>query len=79
MKTKHTTTGKPEDLRNHRTVSELAEFLGVSERTVHRMYERGEIAEPAARSEKGWKLWSPAQCTIILRNYSAKQQRCRIK
>lgn len=62
-----TAWGKPEGFKDHHTVSEMASFLGVSGRTVERWYVAGTIPAPAKVTDDGWKLWSPAQVTEILR------------
>lgn len=67
--------GKPQALRNHRTVSELAEYVGVSARTVERWAANGDIPEPAAVTEQGWKLWSPQQASNILDEQIRKRTR----
>lgn len=66
MRRGYLANGKPVDLRDHRTVAELAEYVGVSTRTVERWASNGTIPEPAAVSDQGWKLWSPEQCGEIL-------------
>jgi DNA-binding transcriptional MerR regulator len=67
-----TEAGKPEGFRNHWTVAELARFLGVSDRTIERWYKSETIPAPAHVTEAGWKLWSPAQATEILKVRQAK-------
>lgn len=62
-----TEVGKPDGFRNHLTIAELSRFLGVSDRTIERWYAKGVIPPPALVTEAGWKLWSPAQATVMLR------------
>jgi predicted site-specific integrase-resolvase len=68
-----TEAGKPEGFGKYATVAELARFLGVSDRTIERWYTSGEIPAPAHVTEAGWKLWSPAQRTEILKVRQAKK------
>jgi DNA-binding transcriptional MerR regulator len=64
-------TRKPEAFKNFRTVSELADFLGVSERTIEKWY-RGEGLPIPQRLADGTKVWSPQQCQAILRAYKTE-------
>lgn len=58
---------KPEGYESHRTVSEVAQFLGLSTRTIERHWREGRIPEPAHRfGNMGTKLWSPEQCNEML-------------
>lgn len=52
---------KPEGYENHLTVSEMAKFLGLSERTIEHWYAKGKLPKPAKLGERGTKLWSPDQ------------------
>lgn len=57
---------KPERYKNFRSVSELAQFVGVTSRTVERWFADADIPEPEYVTRDGMKLWSPDQCTAIL-------------
>lgn len=52
---------------DHLTTGELARFLGVALRTVHRWEASGKLPKPAQTTNLGWKLYSPTQVTEILR------------
>lgn len=53
-------------MADYYTVSRLAEFVGVSERTIERWYAGGILPEPELRAEHGTKLWSPEQAREVL-------------
>jgi excisionase family DNA binding protein len=53
-------------VRGHRTVAELAQYLGVTSRTVERWYAAEKIPAPAYVDERGWKFWNVEQCKEIL-------------
>lgn len=59
---------KPEGYENFRSVSELAEYVGVSTRTMERWYKEGVLPEPERVGGLGMKLWSPDSSAAVL-NY----------
>lgn len=52
-------------MNGHRTVGQLAKYLGVSARTVERWHAAGKIPKPVQVDERGWKFWSHEQCVEI--------------
>lgn len=65
MRRKYLANGK-EGHNSHRTVAELAEFLGVSPRTIERWHKDRKIPDPDVVTAAGWKLWSKEQASEIL-------------
>lgn len=57
---------KPEGYERFRSVSELAEYVGVTPRTIERWWTAGKLPVPSYMDER-LKLWSPSECTEILR------------
>jgi DNA-binding transcriptional MerR regulator len=57
---------KPDRYRNHRSVAELAQYVGVTARTVERWAADALIPECEHRTKDGMKLWSQEQCAEIL-------------
>lgn len=75
MRRKYLANGKPKGCESYRTVSELAEYVGVSARTVERWHRNGKIPNPAVVTEAGWKLWSGDQASKILSSLLAGKGR----
>ena len=61
--------------KGHRTVAELAAFLGVTPRTIERWYADGKIPKPAHVDGRGWKFWSASQCREILQWHLKNKKR----
>lgn len=57
---------KPEGREQWRTVSEVAEYVGTSTRTIERWWKEGKLPEPERFGDAGTKIWSPQQCSEIL-------------
>lgn len=58
---------KPEEYKSYRTVSELAEYVGVTPRTIARWFAEGVIPTDVVRyGPTGTKLWSTDQASKVL-------------
>ena len=52
---------------NHFLPGELAQYLGVTTRTVRRWMHRSDFPKPSIRNDKGYKLWSPTDVKAVLK------------
>jgi predicted DNA-binding transcriptional regulator AlpA len=63
---------KPEGYEKFRTVAELAQYVGVSTRTMERWHKDGVLPRPERVGPMGMKLWSPDQASAVLERRIAR-------